>query len=80
MRGDDETADTHCATEQEELAFSVALLHNRTREKIRRVRESVTNLETTLQRLEMMVETEKRRTEELRGIVSSLQKNVRATK
>ena len=58
----------------------MALLHNRTREKIRRVRESVTNLETTLQRLEVMLEAEKRRTEELRGIVSSLQKNVRATK
>ena len=58
----------------------MTLLHNRTREKIRRVRESVANLETTLQRLEMMMEAEKRRTEELRGIVSSLQKNVRATK
>ena len=73
-------ADTHCATEQEELAFSVALLHNRTREKIRRVRESVTTLETAFRRLEMMVEAEKRREEELRNIVTSLQKNVRATR
>lgn len=74
------TTDTHCATEQEELAFSVTLLHNRTREKIRRVRESVTTLEATLRRLEVMMEAEKRREEELRGVVSSLQKNVRATK
>lgn len=74
------TTDTHCATEQEELAFSVTLLHNRTREKIRRVRESVTTLEATLRRLEVIMETEKRREEELREIVSSLQKNVRATK
>ena len=74
------TTDTHCATEQEELAFSVTLLNNRTREKIRRVRESVTTLEAALRRLEVMAETEKRREEELRDIVSSLQKNVRATK